>query len=154
MIICPFCKEEIEERSYYCDQCGQALSYCTSCGHVGSGRRCTYCGGIMQSAKEIEAAGQRTTMAESLTSASPVTSISRSSVDISQSLVHIAHFSKRTCMCQVFMPNYSIVRTMVGVLWTNIRPTVHSSIASACRATLACLLRTTISFRLQTSIYK
>ena len=87
MIICPFCKEEIEERSYYCDQCGQALSYCTSCGHVGSGRRCTYCGGIMQSAKEIEAAGQRTTMAESLTSASPVTSISRSSVDISQSLV-------------------------------------------------------------------
>ena len=87
MIICPFCKEEIEERSYYCDQCGQALSYCTSCGHVGSGRRCTYCGGIMQSAKEIEAAGQRTTMAESMTSASPVTSISRSNVDISQSLV-------------------------------------------------------------------
>ena len=87
MITCPFCKEEIEERSYYCDQCGQALSYCKSCGHVGSGRRCTYCGGIMQSAQEIEAAVQRTTMVESMTSASPVTSVSRSSIDISQSLV-------------------------------------------------------------------
>ena len=53
MIICPFCKEEIEDRSYYCDQCGQALSYCTSCGHVGTGRLCTYCGGIMQSAQDI-----------------------------------------------------------------------------------------------------
>ena len=41
----------------------------------------------MQSAQEIEASVQRTTMAESMTSASPVTSVSRSSIDISQSLV-------------------------------------------------------------------
>ena len=41
----------------------------------------------MQSAKDIEAAGQRTTMAETMTSAAPVTSVSRSSIDISQSLV-------------------------------------------------------------------
>ena len=67
MITCPFCKEEIEERSYYCDQCGQALSYCKSCGHVGSGRRCTSCGGIMQSEPEIEDAVQRTTMVASMT---------------------------------------------------------------------------------------
>ena len=25
MIICPNCKEEIEERSHFCDQCGQEL---------------------------------------------------------------------------------------------------------------------------------
>ena len=47
MIICPNCKEEIDDDSYYCDQCGQALLYCNKCGRVGMGRRCTYCGGLM-----------------------------------------------------------------------------------------------------------
>ena len=47
MIVCPSCKEEIEEDSHYCDQCGQALLYCNQCGRVGIGRRCTYCGGLM-----------------------------------------------------------------------------------------------------------
>lgn len=53
MIICPKCKEEIEERSYYCDQCGQALMYCDQCGRVGLGRRCTSCGGLMVSPNDI-----------------------------------------------------------------------------------------------------
>ena len=52
MIICPSCKEEIEDDSRYCDQCGQELVYCSSCGRVGIGRRCTYCGGLMISAEE------------------------------------------------------------------------------------------------------
>lgn len=47
MIICPNCKEEIEEKSFYCDQCGQKLLYCERCGRVGIGRRCTSCGGLM-----------------------------------------------------------------------------------------------------------
>ena len=47
MIICPSCREEIEEQSCYCDQCGQALQYCSNCGRVGTGRRCTFCGGLM-----------------------------------------------------------------------------------------------------------
>lgn len=47
MIICPNCKEEIDDDSHYCDQCGQALLYCNRCGRVGMGRRCTYCGGQM-----------------------------------------------------------------------------------------------------------
>lgn len=47
MIICPTCKEEIDDDSHYCDQCGQALLYCNQCGRVGVGRRCTYCGGLM-----------------------------------------------------------------------------------------------------------
>lgn len=47
MIICPTCKEEIDGDSRFCDQCGQALLYCNQCGHVGIGRRCTRCGGLM-----------------------------------------------------------------------------------------------------------
>ena len=54
MIICPSCREEIEENSHYCDQCGQELVYCSSCGRVGMGRRCTQCGGLMVSAEEIQ----------------------------------------------------------------------------------------------------
>ncbi len=53
MIICPSCKEEIEDASNYCDQCGQQLVYCGSCGRVGIGRRCTFCGGLMISADEL-----------------------------------------------------------------------------------------------------
>ncbi len=54
MIICPSCKEEIEERSHFCDQCGQELAYCTNCGRVGKGRRCTHCGGLMVSSDEVD----------------------------------------------------------------------------------------------------
>ena len=55
MIICPKCKEDIEDDSHYCDQCGQALVYCSSCGRVGMGRRCTYCGALMLSPEEYQA---------------------------------------------------------------------------------------------------
>lgn len=54
MIICPNCREEIEELSHYCDQCGQPLQYCVNCGRVGMGRRCTHCGGLMADADEQE----------------------------------------------------------------------------------------------------
>ena len=47
MIICPNCKEEIDDDSRFCDQCGQALLYCERCGRVGLGRRCTSCGSMM-----------------------------------------------------------------------------------------------------------
>jgi len=53
MIICPNCKEEIEDRSHFCDQCGQELVYCSNCGRVGKGRRCTHCGGLMVSADDL-----------------------------------------------------------------------------------------------------
>ena len=54
MIICPTCKEEIEDDSHFCDQCGQALLYCSSCGRVGKGRRCIYCGGLMIDVDELK----------------------------------------------------------------------------------------------------
>lgn len=54
MIICPNCKEEIDDDSHYCDQCGQALLYCDRCGRVGMGRRCTQCGGLMVTPEEYQ----------------------------------------------------------------------------------------------------
>jgi len=49
MILCPKCKAEIEDKSWFCDQCGFELRYCSSCGKVGKGNRCTSCGGVMES---------------------------------------------------------------------------------------------------------
>lgn len=63
MIICPTCKEEIEEQSYFCDQCGQGLLYCSNCGRVGIGRRCTHCGGLMASLSEGEQQQEQANMA-------------------------------------------------------------------------------------------
>ncbi len=54
MIYCPNCKEEIEDDSPYCDQCGEALVYCSNCGRVGMGRRCTQCGGLMVTVEELQ----------------------------------------------------------------------------------------------------
>lgn len=52
MIICPNCKEDIDDDSLFCDQCGEKLYYCSSCGKVGMGKRCSYCGGIMESPRD------------------------------------------------------------------------------------------------------
>ena len=52
MIICPNCKEEIDDDSHYCDQCGQALLFCKQCGRAGIGRRCIHCGGLMITPEE------------------------------------------------------------------------------------------------------
>jgi len=56
MIVCPKCKEEIEDDSRFCDQCGQELFYCSSCSRVGLGRRCTYCGAQMVRYDELRQA--------------------------------------------------------------------------------------------------
>lgn len=64
MIICPSCKEEIDDNSCYCDQCAQALVYCSSCRRVGVGRRCTYCGSLMLSANELDKMHESTSMAD------------------------------------------------------------------------------------------
>lgn len=69
MIICPNCKEEIDDDSYYCDQCGRALLFCNRCGRVGMGRRCTFCGGLMMSAESYHQGGtSQTALSSSSTS--------------------------------------------------------------------------------------
>ena len=74
MIICPNCKEEIDDDSHYCDQCGQALLYCDKCGRVGMGRRCTHCGGMMVTLEELQRVGANT--AYSMSFSSSVVSLS------------------------------------------------------------------------------
>ena len=79
MIICPSCREEIEEYSHYCDQCGQELVYCSSCGRVGMGRRCTQCGGLMISAEEAQQKAQ---------AAKQISSVSMRGNDLAISIVN------------------------------------------------------------------
>ena len=66
MIICPTCKEEIDNDSHFCDQCGQALLFCDRCGNVGVGRRCTHCGGLMIAPSNNNSASEGQGMSESL----------------------------------------------------------------------------------------
>ena len=79
MIICPSCREEIEEYSHYCDQCGQELVYCSSCGRVGMGRRCTQCGGLMITAEDAQQKAQ---------AAKQISSVSMRGNDLAISLVN------------------------------------------------------------------
>lgn len=52
MINCPRCKEEIDNDSLFCDQCGLEIMYCVTCHRPGKGKRCTYCGGRMAKPNE------------------------------------------------------------------------------------------------------
>lgn len=89
MIICPNCKEEIDDDSHYCDQCGQALFYCNRCGRAGLGRRCTYCGGLMVTPEEYQRINaSQTAMASSVSSGfisqNPISTGSFSNRDVPQ----------------------------------------------------------------------
>lgn len=63
MAICPLCKEEIDNDSCFCDQCGSLLYVCSHC-HVigkGEGKRCGQCG------KELVAATSLLGLSSNLT---------------------------------------------------------------------------------------
>ncbi len=66
MIICPNCKEEIDDDSRYCDQCGQELLFCEKCGRVGIGRRCTSCGGLLVSHDELDNISRQMSLSSSM----------------------------------------------------------------------------------------
>jgi len=88
MIICPNCKEEIDDDSRYCDQCGHALVYCSSCARVGLGRRCTYCGGMMVKADEIKHFSNNTSLTDVISQQSAYgveTTRSRMSISLNNS---------------------------------------------------------------------
>lgn len=51
-MICAFCKNDIENDSFFCDQCGEEVLVCEKCGKPGKGKRCTEDGGKMISAKD------------------------------------------------------------------------------------------------------
>ncbi|MDR0989313.1 MAG: FHA domain-containing protein [Prevotellaceae bacterium] len=54
--ICPHCKAEIDNDSFYCDQCGKPLLLCPDCRTPGKGKRCTRCGKELQAAQSLAAA--------------------------------------------------------------------------------------------------
>jgi len=43
-IQCPSCKEQIDDDSRYCDQCGEQVFVCSVCGRPGKGKRCIHDG--------------------------------------------------------------------------------------------------------------
>ena len=57
---CPSCKENIDDDSHFCDQCGEQIFICSSCGRPGKGKRCIFDG------KEMVAAGSKPSQTEHL----------------------------------------------------------------------------------------
>jgi hypothetical protein len=57
---CPSCKENIDDDSRYCDQCGEQILICSSCGRPGKGKRCIFDG------KEMVPAGSKPSQTEHL----------------------------------------------------------------------------------------
>ena len=157
MIICPNCKEEIEDKSHFCDQCGQELSYCTNCGRVGKGRRCTHCGGLMAKPDELE----KNRNSEAAKAASAMNAANMSFNLVTQASVRgpepdepnnqsvtrgglpilILSCSRAICSSRAFMPSLSISLIRVGVSLISIRQTAPSSISVTCSPMSRCLLR-------------
>ena len=156
MIICPTCKEEIDDDSRYCDQCGQALLYCNQCGRVGVGRRCTYCGGLMVvPGKEAQQAQMESVASvgyatygsirpdDSRSGAQggmPVLTLANDSLNIRIVAMNGAIIGRRSgvvrglirsssrnrLMCRVFMPNCYSNQRRAGAWLINILPTERS----------------------------
>ena len=43
LVKCPHCSKDIENDSFYCDQCGAELMYCPKCQIFGKGKFCSKC---------------------------------------------------------------------------------------------------------------
>lgn len=50
---CPYCKEIIEDDSWFCDQCGKELMICPECNQPKRGTQCPACGADLISAKSL-----------------------------------------------------------------------------------------------------
>jgi hypothetical protein len=53
LVQCPKCKAEIEDDSFFCDQCGEELLICPDCNVLGKGKRCTRCGKPLVSVRSL-----------------------------------------------------------------------------------------------------
>lgn len=53
-MICPSCKYEIDNDSFYCDQCGIEIMICPKCGKPGKGKICTSDGTRLIAASQKE----------------------------------------------------------------------------------------------------
>lgn len=50
---CPFCKAEIPDDSWFCDQCGKELRFCPDCGKPKKGTLCAACGADLVDAQSF-----------------------------------------------------------------------------------------------------
>ena len=50
---CLYCKEIIDDDSFYCDQCGQKLFFCPDCKVLQRGTECPICGATLIGGKEF-----------------------------------------------------------------------------------------------------
>lgn len=48
---CPFCRAEIPDDSWFCDQCGKELHFCPECGKPKQGTKCAACGSTLVDAE-------------------------------------------------------------------------------------------------------
>lgn len=108
MIICPNCKEEIDDDSHYCDQCGQMLLFCDSCGRAGAGKRCIYCGGQMSPAGAAGSHVPEVTRADSI----PVLTLANSQQGIRFTAADGAIIGRKTGIYKHFFDNNMYVSGM------------------------------------------
>ena len=50
---CPYCKETIDDDSWFCDQCGKEIKICPECHLPKRGTECPACGADLVSAKSL-----------------------------------------------------------------------------------------------------
>lgn len=55
---CPYCKEMIDDDSWFCDQCGKEIKICPECHLPKRGTECPACGADLVSAKDIQRGGK------------------------------------------------------------------------------------------------
>lgn len=58
-MICPNCKETIDDDSFYCDQCGKELSICPKCQTIGITKFCAKDGTKLIQIKEYQSQSQK-----------------------------------------------------------------------------------------------
>lgn len=120
MIICPNCKEEIEERSHYCDQCGQELAYCTNCGRVGKGRRCTHCGGLMATPDELD----RKRDSNASRSAAALEAASLSFNQVTQASMRMADAPNQPAVAKSGIPTLTLYNPSLDIRMTGVNGAV------------------------------
>jgi len=67
LVKCPYCQQEIENDSFYCDQCGEALNTCPSGHGFKKGKICNECGSKLVAASASDSSKTMTTSTHNTT---------------------------------------------------------------------------------------
>lgn len=80
-MICSYCKSDIDNDSFHCDQCGKELFICPTCGKPGKGKNCVENGSKLFSPKQKSASSGTTPNQNNTPSVFQSVSILNSTVD-------------------------------------------------------------------------